>query len=160
MTENKRDLEGLPVRPGEESPLRFAEGCLYNYPKDLARLERLRSDLEKLSSRAVTNYEAEGRSAGGHSDPVLSCVQRREALEGEIASLERRTGPVTRLMADLEGPNVPELSPRSELARVARLHYFGKRSKGQTADELNMSRSSFYRRRRELIDMAAYYLGF
>ena len=159
MTENKRDVEEVQTKRRRESPFRFAEGCLYNYQENLARLERLRADLAKLSSRTVTNYEAEGHAAGTHSDPVLKCVQQREALEGEIAGLERRTDPVTRLLADLESPNVLKGSPYAQIAKILRLYYFGKNSREQISNELKIGMRTIYEKRAELVKMAIRYLG-
>ena len=159
MTEIKRDVEEVRTKRRRESPFRFAEGCLYNYQENLARLDRLRTDLAKVSSRTVTNYEAEGHAAGTHSDPVLKCVQQREALEGEIAGLERRTEPVTRLIADLESPYVLEGSPKAVLAKILRMCYFAGNPKEQVALHLHLDRRRIYEKRDELVKLAIKYMG-
>ena len=159
MTEIKRDVEEVRTKRRRESPFRFAEGCLYNYQENLARLERLRADLAKLSSRTVTNYEAEGHAAGTHSDPVLKCVQQREALEGEIVGLERRTEPITRLTADLESPDVLKGSPHAQMAKILRLYYFGKNPRDLIANALSINIRTVYKMREKLVRMAIRYFA-
>ena len=90
---------------------------------------------------------------------MLSYVLRAGALEERIETLARRTDPITSLMADLESPDVLRDSPKAELARVARLWYFGKNSKEQIARTLHVTRPIVYKRREELVKMAIGYLG-
>ena len=71
MTETTRqNIEESKAK--HDNPFRFAESCLYGYLGNLARLARLRADLEKLSSRMVTNYAAEEHSEGTYNNPVLN----------------------------------------------------------------------------------------
>ena len=115
--------------------------------------------MDVMSSRTVTNYEAEGHAAGTHSDPVLKCVQQREALESEIAGLERRTEPVTRLLADLASPDVLEGSPYAEMAKILRLYYFGKNPRELIAHNLSINIRTVYKMREKLVKMAIRYLA-
>lgn len=143
----------------ENGFFKFAERCLYEYPENCARLERLRADVKRASSAPVQNYSPSNKH-GTHSDPVWRFVMRVEAMEDQIETLSRRTGPITRMLADLEGANVLEGSPKAEMARVLRLLYFGKNDKKRVAEELNMSRPQLYRKREELVKLAIRYLGF
>jgi hypothetical protein len=143
-----------------EYSFRFAERCLYEYQENVARLATLRQKLAALDASTSAHVQSfEPGHAASHGDPVAIRVLKRESLEEEISRLSRRTEPITRLMADLEAPYVLEGSPKYEMAKVARLYYFGKSGKGQTADKMSVSRSSLYRRRKELIRMTIFYLG-
>ncbi len=141
-----------------EYPFKFAERCLYEYPENRARLERMREDLKRLSSASVQNYNASGKP--GTCDPVLSYVLRAGALEERIETLARRTDPISRLAADLESPDVMRDSPKAELARVMRLRYFGKNPPANVARELHLSDRQFRRRKQQLVTLAMKYLGF
>lgn len=143
-------------------PVRLAEKCLYSYNENLARLDVLRQDLKVLratSSVQAQRYDAVSRSRGSHSDPVMARMLHIEELERVIVWLERRTLPIQRLVADLEGPDVLQNSPKSDLLRVLRLLYFGKNLPSQVAQEMRVSRHFVYDRRNELRKMAVSYLG-
>jgi len=158
MTDNRQNIEERKAK--HEGSFRFAESCLYGYQGNLARLERLRADLENLSSRMVTNYEAEEHSEGTYNNPVLNYVQQREANEAGIAGLEQKTKPITRLKADLEAPYVLEGSPYWNMAEILRLLYFGNNSKHDVALKLNMSERNFRYLKTALVKKAICYLGY
>ena len=143
----------------EQSPFRTAEGCLYGYQENLARLESLRADLDKLSSLTIQSYKSDLRSDGGHSDPVWGYIQRGEDIREQIAALERRTEPITRLLEDLESPDVWDGSPKAAMAKILRLCYFARNSKEQVASELHMDRRRVYERRDDLVKLTIRYLG-
>lgn len=143
----------------EQRPYQFAEKCLYDYQENLARLELLKDDLERLSSLTVTNYNAQGRG-GVPGDPVWKYVQKKLDIEDGIAGLERKTAPITRMVSDLEAPWVLEGSPKMEMAKVLRMCYFGKTPREQAASNLNMAERTLRARKREVVKMAIYYLGF
>ena len=144
-----------------EYPFRFAERCLYEYQENVARLTTLRQKLAALdasTSAHVQSFEPAGHAAS-HGDPVAIRVLKRESLEEEISRLSRRTEPITRLMADLEAPYVLEGSPKFEMAKVARLYYFGKSTKDQVADKLKIGLRTLYDKRKELVRLAGWYMG-
>ena len=161
MTEQNRKPENKPKRA---SPFRSAERCLYDYKKNLARLEVLREDLRVFRSQTsvkVQDYDFNSiANAGGHSDPVAARLLRIERLEEEIAWLERRTVPITRLRADLESSDVLEGTHKADLAEILRLLYLGGNTASAVISELKFGRSVFFDKRRALVYMAIDYLGF
>lgn len=144
-----------------EYPFKFAERCLYEYPENRARLERLREELTELY--ASSSAHAQGWEPADHSsgpgDPVAVRTLKILSLEEEIARLEQRTDPITHLLEDLEAPYVLQGSPKAELALVARLCYFGKSPKKQVADRLNMTERSLRRQKEKLVRLALFYAG-
>lgn len=143
-----------------EYPFRFAERCLYEYQENVARLATLRQKLAALDASTSAHVQSfEPGHAASHGDPVAIRVLKRESLEEEISRLSRRTEPITRLMADLEAPYVLEGSPKFEMAKVARLYYFGGNNKAQAADKLGMGRTKFYEVRRNLVKRLIWYMG-
>ncbi|MBQ9526709.1 MAG: hypothetical protein IJR68_03785 [Fretibacterium sp.] len=145
----------------DETPgFRFAELLLYGYPRNMARLERARERLETL--RAESTCRAQGYEpidhSGGPGDPVGTRAAEIVSLENEIGLLERRTAPITALMGALETPFVLEGTANAELARVARLFYFGKMGKGAAAAKLKVDRKTFYRMRARLVELTMKYM--
>ena len=144
-------------------PVRLAEKCLYSYNENLARLDVLRKDLKVLrvtSSVQAQRYDAvSAHGNGGHSDPVMARMLRIEGMERLISWLERRTLPIQRMVADLEGPDVLPNSPKADLLKVLRLLYFGNNLLSQVADEMKVSRQFVHNKREELRKMAISYLG-
>jgi hypothetical protein len=145
-----------------EYPFRFAERCLYDYLENVARLEVLRTDLRMLdaaSSVKVQNYDGVPGS-GYPSDSVSGRLQRIEKVEEDILHLERRTLPIRRLYNDLRENYVLADSPKMILRGILELFYLGENTWQATAEELGLSRMSFFRRRNELVALSLRYLGF
>lgn len=144
-----------------EYPFRFAERCLYDYKANVARLEVLRTDLRVLdaaSSVKVQNYD--GIPGSGYpSDSVSGRLQRIERVEEDILHLERRTLPIRRLYDDLRENYVLADSPKMILRRILELFYFGENTREATAEELGLSRASFFRKKEELVRLSIRYLG-
>jgi len=144
-----------------EYPFRFAERCLYDYLENVARLEALRTDLKVLdaiSSVKVQNYD--GTPGSGYpSDSVSGRLQRIERVEEDILYLERRTLPIRRLYDDLRAGYVLEGSPKTTLRRILELFYLGENTWQATAEELGLSRASFFRKKEELVRLSIRYLG-
>ena len=144
-----------------EYPFRFAERCLYDYLENVARLEVLRTDLRVLdaaSSVKVQNYDRTPGS-GYPSDSVSGRLQRIERVEENILHLERRTLPIRRLYDDLRENYVLADSPKMILRGILELFYFGENTREATAEELGLSRASFFRKKEELVRLSIRYLG-
>ena len=139
---------------------RRAEGYLYGYKANVARLEVLRTDLkvlDALSSVGAQRYDAPPSEGG--ADPVSARLERIEKVEADILHLERWTRPIERLMEDLGSPFVLEGSVKRELLAILKLHYLGGNTWGRTVDELSLGRTTFFQRKKELVQTAARYLG-
>lgn len=144
-----------------EYPFRFAERCLYDYKANVARLEVLRTDLRVLdaaSSMKAQNYDGTP-GAGYPSDSVSVRLQRIERVEEDILHLERRTLPIRRLYDDLRENYVLTDSPKMILRGILELFYFGENTREATAEELGLSRASFFRKKEELVRLSIRYLG-
>ena len=145
-----------------EYPFRFAERCLYDYLENVARLEALRADLrtlDALSSAKGQTYDALP-CLGYLRDAVSARLERIERVEQDILHLERRTLPVRRLHNDLRESYVLEGSPKMILRRILELFYLGENTWQATAEELGLGKTSFFQKRKELVELAIRYLGF
>lgn len=139
---------------------RFAERCLYDYLENVARLEALRVELRALdaiSSVRVQTYDGIPGNGEPH-DAVSVRLEKIEKVEQNILSLERRTRPVEMLLADLSSPYVLE-SARKEMLEILRLRYLHANTWERVMDSLQIGKTTFLRRRRELVDMAVRYLA-
>ena len=146
------------------SPFRVAERCLYDYKKNLARLDVLRGDLRLLKllpSVKVQNFNLADivLSAGGHSDPVVARLLRLEQLENETAWLERRTKPITRLIENLKRSRPAEGTLKADFLLILRKLYFEEKTPEDVAKLMRVGRSVFYERKQKLVRIACQYLG-
>ena len=144
----------------DDPVFRRAEEYLYGYRENVARLEALRSELKRLdvmSSVGAQQYDAS--HSEGIADPVPARLERIEKVEADILYLERWTRPIGSLMEDLESPFVLEGSVKRDLLAILNLRYLDGNTWDRTADELNLGRTTFFRRKKELIETAARYLG-
>ncbi|MBR0253794.1 MAG: hypothetical protein IJQ57_10640 [Synergistaceae bacterium] len=152
-------MAGIP----QEEYYRYIEDCLSNYPSNLSRLEVLQKDLELL--RASTDVQAQNYSAVNnspktkHSDPVPEYVQRIEKLENEIAKLDRKTTQITKMIKDLKSPYALEGSKNSDFIKILGLHYFSGNPLFIILETTGWSRATFFRKKRQLFDLALQYLG-
>ena len=141
---------------------RFAERCLYDYKTNVARLEVLRADLRTLdaiSSAKGQTYDA--IPCPGHlRDAVSARLERIEMVEEGILHLERRTLPIRRLYDDLRENYVLADSPKMILRGILELFYLGENTWQATAEELGLGKTSFFQKRKELVELAIRYLGF
>ena len=140
---------------------RFAERCLYDYKTNVAQLEVLRADLKVLDAASSVNgqtYDALP-CLGYLRDAVSARLERIENLEEDIQYLERRTGPIRRLYDDLRAGYVLEGSPKTILRGILELFYLGENTWQATAEELGLSRASFFRKKEELVRLGIRYLG-
>ena len=146
----------------EKNSFRSAEKWLYGYKRNLAGLKVLREDLRVAQAGLdvhAQNYQYTFSATGEVSSPVHARVEKIESLEGRIRWLERYTKPITQLIEDLTAPEVLEYSENKALMDILRLMYFGKNPPDVIIEELKITRRTFFRQRRELVNMAISYLA-
>lgn len=146
----------------EKNKFRSAEKWLYGYKRNMAGLKVLREDLRVAQAGLdvhAQNYQYTFNHNGEVSSPVHARVERIESLETRIMWLERYTTPITQLIEDLTAPEVLEYSENKALMDILRLMYFGKNPPEMIIDELKIARRTFFKRRRELVNMAISYLA-
>ena len=105
------------------------------------------------------NYQYTFSATGEVSSPVHARIEKIESLEGRIWYLERYTKPITQLIEDLTAPEVLEYSENKALMDILKLMYFGKNPPDVIIEELKIARRTFFKRRRELVNMAISYLA-
>ena len=146
----------------EKDKFRYAEKCLYGYKQNIACLKVLREDLrveEAGSDVHAQNYQYTFGFTGEPSNPVEARQIKIENIQGRIRMLERCTNPITALIADLTSPNVLNGSNNAAMMDIMRLLYFGGNTPDAIIDELNIARSTFFKRRRALVCTAIAYLA-
>lgn len=146
----------------QQNSFKYAEKCLYEYKRNLAGLRVLREDLRVMQAGLdvhAQNYQYTFNFTGEVSNPVQSRLLKIESLEERIRKLERVVNPITQLIEDLTAPEVLEYSPSNDLLQVLKLMYFGKNPPDAIMNELNIARRTFFRQRRELVNMAISYLA-
>ena len=150
------------MRTKEQDKYRYAEKCLYEYKRNLAGLKVLREDLRVLQAGTdvhAQNYQLTFGFSGTVSDPVHARLVKIEKLEERIKWLERVTKPIELLIGDLTAPEVLEYSNSKGLMEILRLVYFGQNPADAVMAELKIARRTFYRQRRELVNMTISYLA-
>ena len=147
----------------QKNDFRYAEKCLYEYKRNLAGLKVLREDLRVAQAGLdvhAQNYQYTFNFTGEVSNPVQSRLMKIEGLEERIRKLERVVNPIKQLIEDLTAPEVLEYSENKYLMDILRLMYFGKNPPDAIMSELNIARTTFFKQRRELVNMAISYLAF
>ena len=141
------------------------EECLRNYPANLTRIEVLRKDLQVLRARGdvqaqnyVKIYNSGSRTT--HSDPVFDFVRQIEKLEHEIERLKRITDPLTKMIQDLKTPYASNQSLNSDFIKILGLDYFGRNPVVNILDVTGWSRAGFFRKKKQLQELARSYLGY
>lgn len=145
-----------------ESKFQYAEKCMYEYKRNQAGLKVLRDDLRVMQAGLdvhAQNYQYTLGFTGEVSNPVHSRLVKIEGIEDRIRYLERYTKPITQLIEDLTAPEVLEYSENKVLIEILRLMYFGKNPPEAVIAELKIAKRTFYRQRRELVNMAISYLA-
>ena len=146
----------------QENNFRSAEKWLYGYKRNMAGLKVLREDLRVAQAGLdvhAQNYQYTFSATGEVSSPVHARIEKIESIETRIRWLERYTTPITQLIDDLTAPEVLEYSENKALMDILRLMYFGKNPPEVIIDELKITRRTFFRQRRELVNMAISYLA-
>lgn len=147
----------------EKNKFRYAEKCLYEYKRNLAALEILREDLRVAQASTdvhVQNYQSFFSSNSDPSNSVQARLMKIESIEGKIRVIERFTKPITKLIEDLSAPENLKGSDNKLFLDILKLIYFGKNIPDVVIDELNVSRRTFFRFRRDLVYLAIGYLAF
>ena len=107
----------------------------------------------------VQNYQYTFGFNGEPSNPIQARLIKIETLEERIKQLERITKPLTLLMENLNAPEVLDGSENKILYEILRLMYLGKNIPDAIIDELKIARRTFFKRRRNLVNLAVSYLG-
>ena len=144
----------------DDKKYRDVEYSLFNYKKNLACLDILREDLKVLQASTdvkAQNYDNPFSENLMPSDPVVSRAVRIETVENKIKQLERNTKPITCLELDLSSNDVLKNSPNKDLLNILRFFYFANNPVDLVVIELNLSRTTFYERRRKLVFKALGY---
>lgn len=149
----------------EKEIIQKVEKCLQSYPANLSRMEVLRKDLHVLKVQGDVkgqNYEnvRAAQSQTGHSDPVFNFVKRVEELEREIERIARITEPLTKMIQDLKTPYALDQSLNSDFIKILGLYYFGRNPVVNILEETGWSRAGFFRKKKQLQDLARSYLGY
>ena len=146
----------------QKDNFRIAERYMYEYKRNIAGLKVLREDLRVAQVSVdvkAQNYQYTFNFTGEVSNPVEARMVHIEAIESRIHRLERITEPITRLMEDLTAPEVLKYSENNMLMEILKLMYFGKNPPDTIIEELKIARRTFFRQRRELVNMAISYLA-
>ena len=146
----------------EKDKFRYAEKCLYGYKRNMACLKVLQEDLrveEAGTDVHAQNYQYTLGFTGEPSNPVEARQMKIESLQGRIRTLERWTKPITELIVDLTSPDVLNGSNNAAMMEILRLLYFGGNLPDVIIEELKIARSTFFKRRRELVYVAIAYLA-
>ena len=146
----------------ERDKFRYAEKCLYDYKRNVAGLRVLREDLRVVRAGLdvhAQNYQCTLDFTGAVSNPVHSRLVKIESIEERIRQLERYTRPIGQLIEDITAPEVLKYSENKNLMEILRLMYFGKNPPDSVMEELKLGRRTFYRQRRELVNITISYLA-
>ena len=146
----------------KDEKFRFAEKCLYEYKRNMACLEVLKEDLYVTQADTDVkgqNYQYTLDFTGGVSDPVSARLIKIENLEYRIKHLERLTRPITSLIDDLNSEDVLNGSHKKELMHVLRLLYFGCNTPEAIMGALNIAKSTYFKRRHEIVCITICYMG-
>lgn len=147
----------------DKDRFRHAEKCLYGYKRNVACLKVLREDLRVLEASTdvhAQNYQYQFTETNVPSNPIEARQIKMEALQARIRKLERCTNPITELMRDLTSPDVLNGSSNLALMEILKLMYFGGNTPDVIISTLNIARRTFFKRRRELVNIAITYLAF
>lgn len=128
------------------SNFRLIEAELYNYNETLAEIEEEKKDI-------IDTSPSELSSKSGPGKPTESKAVRM-ATSKAILEAERRTKAIADVLKMLEACNEPNK------LKLLKLKYFeNKYTDMGIQDELNIGRATFYRWRKEIIEMIAHRLG-
>ena len=147
----------------ERDKFRYAEKCLYEYKRNVAGLKVLREDLRVLQAGLdvhAQSYQLTFGFEGEVSNPVHARLVKIENVEERIRKLERVVQPIKQLIEDITAPEVLDYSDNKGLVEILRLVYFGRNPIDAVIEELKIARRTFFKRRRELVNMTVSYLAF
>ena len=149
----------------EKEILQYVDECLHNYPANLTRIEVLKKDLQVLRARGdvtAQNYLRiyNNDSKTTPSNPVVAHVEKIQRMEEEIERLKRVTDPITKMIQDLKTPYALDNSLNSDMIKILGLTYFGRNPVATILEATGWSRAGFFRKKKQLTDLARSYLGY
>ena len=143
----------------------YVEQCLQDYPANLTRIDVLKRDLEVLRARGdvqaqnyVRIYNSDSRTTP--SQPVPTFVESVMRIEQEIERLGRITDPITKMIQDLKTPYALDASLNTDMIKILGLCYFGRNPVRSILEATGWSRAGFFRKKKQLADLARSYLGY
>ncbi len=149
----------------EKEITQYVDRCLQDYPANLTRIEVIKRDLQALRVRGDIQIQDSSKVHSAalktmHSDPVFEHVTRIEYLEKEIERLKRSTEPLTKMIQDLKSPYSLKNSLNSDMIKILGLYYFGRNQVSTILDATGWSRAGFFRKKKQLAELARSYLGY
>ncbi|GHV45880.1 hypothetical protein FACS1894204_06280 [Synergistales bacterium] len=143
----------------KKSAFKFAEGCLYRYLENKARIEALREELRELGGGHVKVQSYDERTGtNNYIDNVPPRIVKIDDIERQIVRIERRVLPIERLIKDLESPmNLSR--ERREMLCILQMRYFNQNTWDRTIEHMGISIHTFVKRRRQLVAITVRYLG-
>lgn len=128
------------------------ERVLWNYRMNWKKAAELRELAEKLMSVRGQDYGA--HIVNGVSDAVIEVVHRRIELEKKIAKLEKNIHAVENLKDSLP---IDELDTVQMLGILIK-RYMEHKEPDMVMREMGITKATYYRRKRELIEKAEKYV--
>ena len=148
----------------EKEIYRYVDECLQYYPANITRIGVLQKDLQILRARGdvqaqnyVKIYNNDSRTTP--SDPVAEYVYQIQRIEAEIERLKRITEPLTKMIQDLKTPYATDAWLNSDFIKILGIHYFGRNPLTGILDATGWSRAGFFRKKKQLSELARSYLG-
>lgn len=137
---------------------RTTEKYLYSYRFDKMRLKQANDEYKILRERTdihVQKYVPSYPSEGSYSDPVSEYCQKIFAYRKIIKRLKKRINTVKKLNSDLNAGQFGEHS--YIMQKILKNIFLRGMSKYIFCKEYKLSSRTFYRRKRELVNIAVKY---
>ena len=131
----------------------FVERCLYEYKANVAAVEILTLEIENLMS--VNGHKYDASMSNAIPDPVSDTAARKINLENKIVRLRQLIRPVEKLKADLAGNSLRIQQMREILV----MKYINQEGNEHTQEKMAVSSRTFWRRVKELLQLAKKYFG-
>ena len=141
---------------------RIAEKYLYSYQENCERLKTLQFDLDNLRHSGdvhAQNYQINFSGARVYTNPVELHAEKIFSLERQIQRVERNIKPINNLIQDCEKAEKSGSIKAHDYLTILELFYFAENNTKTVITKMNISRSTFYSRRRSLVFKAIGYLG-
>ena len=116
---------------------------------------RMRGDVQAQNYVRIYNNDSKTR----HSDPVPTYVESIQRIEKEIERLTQITDPITKMIEDLRNPYSPDSSLNSDFLEIMGLGYFGRNNVANILDATGLSRAAYFRKKKQLAELARSYFG-
>ena len=128
------------------------ERVLWNYVPNVKNVEKYRALYGDLMSVRGQDYGA--HAVNGVSDPVSEVAHRKIELEKKIRAAEREIQAVERLKDSLP----PEEQNTYQMCGILRKRYIEHKRADIVMRELGITKTTYYRRKKELIERAGEYV--